>query len=426
MSTSAKSNRRTKLHRKMRLLPGGLAVFCLVIMAERPAATLDNGLALTPPMGWNSWNAFGTNIDEKLIRATADAMVSSGMKEAGYSYIVVDAGWKAKNRGSDGNLLPDPIRFPSGIKSLADYVHGKGLKFGIYTDAGSEDCVSGAPGSEGFEGKDASQFAAWGVDFVKEDWCHSEGLNAQQAYTRMSEAIFATGRPMVFSLCEWGDNQPWLWAATVAHMWRTTGDNKACWDCGKETAKDPGGYPRGWTLILDAQPPLRTYSGPGHWNDPDMLQVGNAGMSLAEARAHFTLWAILAAPLIAGNDLRTMKSEVASILLNKEVIAVDQDPRGISGTRIRKEGDSEIWARPLANGEYAVVLFNRSHSPAKIVLHWKEIGLSNEQAVSLRDLWKHKDMGVHKKEYSEVVEAHGVVMFTVSRPIQSQKKVKAP
>ena len=235
-------------------------VLTIIVLAGRVVLSLDNGLARTPPMGWNSWNAFETNVDEKLIRETADAMVSSGMKDAGYVYVVVDAGWKAKKRAIDGNLVADPERFPSGIKALADYVHEKGLKFGLYTDAGSEDCVSGAPGSLGFEETDAAQFAAWGVDFVKEDWCNSHGIDARQAYSKMSKAIVATGRPMIFSLCEWGDNQPWLWATSVGHMWRTTGDNKACWDCGRETAAKPGGYPRGWTLILDAQPALHSYS----------------------------------------------------------------------------------------------------------------------------------------------------------------------
>ena len=233
-----------------------LTVLAMLLFCRGAAPALDNGLARTPPMGWNSWNAFGLKMNEAMIRSTADAMVSSGLKSAGYEYIIVDAGWKAKSRDAAGRLRADAEKFPSGMKALADYVHSKGLKFGIYTDAGSEDCVSGAPGSRGFEEMDAASFAEWGVDYVKEDWCNTTGVNAREAYTKMSQAILKTGRPMVFSICEWGDNQPWEWAAPVANLWRTTGDGKDCWDCGRETMNKPGGYPRGWVLILDAQPPL--------------------------------------------------------------------------------------------------------------------------------------------------------------------------
>src|SRR5208283_1464296 len=299
----------------------GTIVLLIALAASAPA--LENGLARTPPMGWNSWNNFELDINEQLIRSTADAMVNNGMKDAGYQYVIVDAGWKSKERTPDGKLAADARKFPSGMKSLADYIHARGLKFGIYTDAGSEDCGGAGPGSSGHEAVDAVTFAEWGVDYVKEDWCKSDGLDAKIVYTKMSKALQSTGRPMVFSMCEWGDNQPWIWASEVANLWRTTGDNKNCWDCGRDTMNKPGGYPRGWTLILDAQPALQRYAGPGHWNDPDMLQVGRPGLSLEESRAHFSLWAILAAPLIAGNDLRNVSPEVAGILLNKEVIAVD-------------------------------------------------------------------------------------------------------
>jgi alpha-galactosidase len=364
-------------------------------------------------MGWNSWATYELKINEGLIRATADAMVSSGMKGAGYEYIIVDAGWKAKNRDVDGKLRADPDKFPSGMKALADYVHSRGLKFGLYTDAGTEDCVSDAPGSKGFEDKDASSFAGWGVDYVKEDWCHTTGMSAQEAYTKMSRAILATGRPMVFSLCEWGDNKPWTWAAPVANLWRTTGDSKDCWDCGRETMNKPGGYPRGWVLILDAQQPLASFAGPGHWNDPDLLQVGQPGLTDEESRAQFSLWAILAAPLVATNDLQSMTPEIRDILLNREVIAVDQDSAGIQGTRVRVEGQGEVWMRPLNDGSRAVVLFNRGNSSATIGVRWTDIGGKRRDALEVRDLWKHESSGRSKGSFSAKVAAHGVVMIRV-------------
>lgn len=367
-------------------------------------------------MGWNSWATYELNINEALIRSMADAMVTSGMKSAGYEYIIVDAGWKAKSRDAGGRLQADQAKFPSGMKALADYVHSEGLKFGLYTDAGSEDCVSNAPGSKNFEEKDASSFAEWGVDFVKEDWCNTNGMSAPEAYRKMSQAIAATGRPMVFSMCEWGDNKPWAWAEPLANLWRTTGDSKDCWDCGRETMNKLGGYPRGWVLILDAQPPLAAYAGPGHWNDPDLLQIGHPGLTIEESRAQFSLWAILAAPLIATNDLRSMPPEIREILANQEVVAVDQDSAGKEGTRVRISGKGEIWMRPLADGSRAVVLFNRSRSPLTVRLRWTDIGRKQTDELPLRDLWKHADIGVFKDGYSALVPAHGVVMIKAGLP----------
>jgi alpha-galactosidase len=389
------------------------AMIVTVLWATCTSA-LDNGLAQTPPMGWNSWNAYELKINEELIRSAADFMVSSGMKDAGYQYVIVDAGWKSENRAANGRLVADAKKFPSGMKALADSIHAKGLKFGIYTDAGTGDCDSGAPGSKGYESQDAATFAAWGVDLVKVDWCNSEGLNAKEVYTRMSRAILATRRPMVLSVCEWGDNQPWLWAGEIAHMWRTTGDDKGCWDCGRETMNKPGGYPRGWTLILDAQSALQGYAGPGRWNDPDMLQVGNAGMNLEESRAQFSLWSILAAPLIAGNDLHTMPPEIAGILLNKEVIAVDQDPKGIQGNRVKKEGEREIWARPLRDGSQAVVLFNRGEYSSEITLQWRDLNWKDTKVATVRDLWAHQDWGAMRDAYTANVPSHGVKMIRVT------------
>ena len=239
------------------------AAATLACVLHAPLNAIDDGLARTPPMGWNSWENFRLGIDEQLIRSMADAMASSGMKAAGYRYLVVDAGWKAPARDAAGNLAADAKKFPSGLRALGDYIHAKGLLFGLYTDAGDKDCVAGTPGSHGHEERDAATFADWGADYVKEDWCNSEGLNAREVYTKMSRALASTHRPIVFSLCEWGDNRPWEWAAPVAHLWRTTGDNAPCWDCGGETMSKPGGYPRGWTLILDAQPKLAQYAGRG-------------------------------------------------------------------------------------------------------------------------------------------------------------------
>ena len=282
-------------------------------------------LARTPPMGWNSWNKFGCDVSERLVKEMADAMVSSGLRDAGYQYIVIDDCWQV-SRDADGAIVPDPERFPSGMKALADYVHAKGLKFGLYSDAGARTC-QGRPGSNGYEVEDARQYAAWGVDYLKYDWCHTEGVDPKIAYPTMRDALRATGRPIVFSMCEWGRSQPWTWARGVAHLWRTTGDIEDCWSCG-------GSFVR----ILDRQVGLEKYAGPGGWNDPDMLEVGNGGMTTSEYRAHFSFWSLLAAPLMAGNDLRTMSAETRDILANRDVIAIDQDPLGAQGRRIRDDG----------------------------------------------------------------------------------------
>jgi alpha-galactosidase len=252
------------------------------------------------------------------------------------------------------------------------------------------------------------------VDYLKEDWCNTEGMNAKSAYKKMHDAIVSTGQPMVFSVCEWGDNQPWQWAGAVAHMWRTTGDIKDCWDCGQETMNKSGGYPRGWTLILDAQPPLQPYAGPGHWNDPDMLEVGMPGLATDEARAHFSLWCILAAPLICGCDVIGMSPQIASILLNPEVIAVDQDPLGIQGNRAMKRGDTEVWIKPLRDGSQAVVLFNRGNNEAWIAVPFEDLRIAKESAAAIRDLWKREDLGHFTRSFSAVVPARGADMVKVS------------
>src|SRR5215471_14779186 len=346
--TSIRTSRRETFKMRTALCRVAALIFlCTIIVVVAPSIrALDNGQARTPPMGWNSWNKFACNVSEELIKQMADAMVKAGMRDAGYTYLVIDDCWQI-DRDAQGNIIADPKRFPSGMKGLADYVHSKGLKFGLYSDAGTLTCQK-RPGSRGYEFQDARQYAAWGVDYLKYDWCSTSTQNAQASYSIMRDALAKSGRPIVFSMCEWGTAKPWLWAGNVGNLWRTTGDIQDCWDC----KRDWGGM--GFVHILDLQNTLEAYAGPGHWNDPDMLEVGNGGMTTSEYRAHFSLWCILAAPLMAGNDIRSMSSDIATILTNKEVIAVDQDPLGVQGRRVRRDGKQEIWAKQLADGSRAV------------------------------------------------------------------------
>jgi alpha-galactosidase len=274
----------------------GLIALLVVSGWSSSAFALENGLARTPPMGWNSWNKFRCNVSEGLLREMADAMVSTGMRDAGYVYLNVDDCWHGA-RDAAGNIQPDKKRFPSGMAALANYVHAKGLRLGIYSDAGGKTCAK-RPGSLGFEEQDAAQYASWGIDYLKYDWCNTEGLKAEEAYTKMRDALQKTGRKIVFSICEWGTSQPWNWAAPVGNLWRTAGDIGPCW----EKSSCTRAWETGIMNILDLQVGLEAYASPGRWNDPDMLQVGN-GMSQTEDRAHFSMWALLAAPLLAGNDL---------------------------------------------------------------------------------------------------------------------------
>jgi alpha-galactosidase len=363
-------------------------------------------LAPTPPMGWNSWNRFHCDVSEQLIRETADTIAASGMKDAGYQYVVIDDCWQVA-RDEAGTIVADPKRFPSGMKALGDYVHSKGLKFGLYSDAGSKTC-QGRPGSNGFEVEDARQYAAWGVDYLKYDWCNTDGVDPKVAYMTMRDGLRATGRPIVFSMCEWGRSQPATWARGVAHLWRTTDDILPCWVCTTEW----GGL--GWPAILDLQVGLEKYAGPGGWNDPDMLQVGNEGLTVSESRAHFSFWSLLAAPLMAGNDLRGMPPAIRDILMNKEVIAVDQDRLGVQGRKVRDSGDLELWAKPLDGGAHAVILFNRSSTEQPIAISWVEIGLSYHAAPAVRDLWAKRDLGRVRGSFEARVPSHDVVMIRVT------------
>jgi alpha-galactosidase len=370
----------------------------------------EKSLASTPPMGWNSWNKFACNVSEDLIRQIADAMVASGLKDAGYQYIVIDDCWQVERDGR-GNIVADPKRFPSGMKALADYVHANGLKFGLYSDTGTKTC-QGRPGSRGYEFQDARQYAAWGVDYLKYDWCSTSTQDAPSSYALMRAALDASGRAIVFSICEWGNSKPWLWGRSAGNLWRTTGDITDKWE-GKVKWPDGNCCAYGMTDILDMQVGLESFAGPGHWNDPDMLEVGNGGMTTAEYRAHFSLWAILAAPLIAGNDLRDMKPEIREILANKEVIAVDQDPLGNQGRRVRKNGNLEVWSKPMQDGNRAVVLLNRGTEDAEITVAWEDVGYPAHLEARVRDLWQAKNLGKFTGKFSATVAPHSVVMVTV-------------
>ena len=378
------------------------------------------GLALTPPMGWNSWNKFACNVDENMIRQMADAMVSTGMKDAGYTYINIDDCWHG-DRDSLGFIHPDAKRFPSGMKALADYVHSKGLKIGIYSDAGSQTC-GGRPGSRGYEFQDAMTYAQWGIDYLKYDWCNTEGLKAEGAYKTITAALRKAGRPIVLSICEWGTEKPWTWGQTVGHLWRTTGDIYDCFDC----IKDHGSW-KSWGVmqILDMQEGLRQYAGPGHWNDPDMMEVGNGGLSVNENRAHFSIWAMLAAPLIAGNDLRNMSIETKEILTNKEVIAVNQDSLGVQGLKYAMRDSVEIWIKPLQNDEWAFCFLNRSVHPKQINYDWKKefvndtlskkIFNASATTYSMHDVWLKKESGSTGNVLRATIPAHDVLMFRLRK-----------
>jgi len=387
---------------------GAHFVFAVSLLAQ---SSVSANLALTPPMGWNTWNKFACNVSADLIKQAADAMVKSGMKDAGYQYIVIDDCWQVSRDGR-GDIVADPQRFPGGIKAVAEYVHSVGLKFGIYSDAGSKTC-EGRPGGLGHEYQDALQYAAWGVDYLKYDWCNTTTQDAKASYANIRAALDAAGRPIVLSICEWGKASPWLWGKEVGgNLWRATGDIQDRWAGKKEW--EPGNCcSYGAVDIVDLVADLYSYAGPGHWNDPDMLEVGNGGMTDTEYRSHFSLWAILAAPLMAGNDLNTMRPEIHDILTNKEVIAVDQDPLGSQGRRVWKDGDQEVWSKQLKDGSRAVILFNRGMTQQTIVASWEQIGYPHGLSAAVRDLWLHKDVGNFVGKFGAAVPSHGVVMVTV-------------
>jgi alpha-galactosidase len=357
-----------------------------------------NGLAKTPPMGWNSWNKFAGRIDDATVRGIADAMARNGMKEAGYVYINIDDTWEG-DRDASGNIQTNK-KFPD-MKGLADYVHKKGLKLGIYSSPGPNTCA-GYEGSYGHEEQDAKTYAAWGIDYLKYDWCGARTLYTDEEmpaiYQKMGDALQKTGRPIVYSLCQYGRFDVWKWGPEVGgNLWRTTGDIRDTWDS--------------MTGIGFKQNDLAPYAKPGHWNDPDMLEIGNGGMTDIEYKTHLSLWAVLAAPLLAGNDLRDMSQATLDILTNQEVIAVNQDRLGKQGSQTWKSGEQEIWTRPLTGKATAVAIFNRSSQESRVTVKWADLKIAKVN--SIRDLWSHQDVTALGSEFSTTVPGHGVVMLKV-------------
>ncbi|WP_078864062.1 alpha-galactosidase [Streptomyces sp. AcH 505] len=385
-----------------RAAAGGPAVAKTPAVAQAPAAAsgpaLDNGLAKTPPMGWNDWNAFGCDVTQQLVEQTADYLVSSGLKDAGYSYVNIDDCWMTHTRDAQGALVPDPVKFPGGISGTAAYVHGKGLKLGIYESAGTATCA-GYPGSLNHEQQDANSFAAWGVDYLKYDNCNNQGVPWEQRYNAMRDALAATGRPIVYSLCEWGEDNVWTWGAGTGNLWRTTGDINASYGS--------------MLSIYHTNVALAQYAKPGAWNDPDMLEVGN-GMSFTEDRAEFSLWAEMAAPLIAGTDLRKASAATLSLYKNQKVIGVDQDSLGKQGTQVSSSGGLDVLAKPLAGGDVSVVLFNENASAATITTSAAAVGLPAASSYRLDNLWSNQ-LTSTTGSISATVPGHGVVMYRVSR-----------
>ncbi|KAK4579689.1 hypothetical protein RGQ29_029376 [Quercus rubra] len=373
---------------------------------------LNNGLARTPQMGWNSWNFFACNINETVIKETADALISTGLADLGYVYLNIDDCWSSTTRNSEGQLVPDPKTFPSGIKSLADYVHTKGLKLGIYSDAGAFTCEV-RPGSLFHETDDAESFASWGVDYLKYDNCFNLGIKPEKRYPPMRDALNATGRTIFYSMCEWGEDDPALWAGRVGNSWRTTGDINDSW--------------ASMTTIADLNDKWAAYAGPGGWNDPDMLEVGNGGMTYQEYRAHFSIWALMKAPLLVGCDVRNMTAETYEILTNREVIAVNQDSLGVQGRKVNvtgTDGCQQVWAGPLSGHRLVVALWNRCSKAAIITALWETLGLESSTSVAIRDLWQHKNVsGNAVSSFSAYVDAHDCLVYIFTPLTLSQSAI---
>lgn len=361
---------------------------------------LENGLGRTPQMGWNSWNHFYCEISEEIIRETADALINTGLAQLGYKYVNIDDCWAELNRDYQGNMVPNKRTFPSGIKALADYVHAKGLKLGIYSDAGTQTCSNKMPGSLDHEEQDVKTFASWGVDYLKYDNCNDAGRSVNERYTRMSNAMKKYGQSIFFSLCEWGNENPATWARGMGgNSWRTTGDIADNW--GSMTSR------------ADQNDRWASYAGPGGWNDPDMLEVGNGGMSEAEYRSHFSIWALAKAPLLIGCDVRSMSPQTKTIISNQEVIAVNQDSLGVQGKKVQSDGGLEVWAGPLSGNRKAVVLWNRQGYQATITAHWSNVGLPASASVTARDLWAHSSFSA-QGQLSASVAPHDCKMYILT------------
>ncbi|MGW0506894.1 glycoside hydrolase family 27 protein [Micromonospora sp. NPDC003241] len=413
----------------MRARPRWLAVLSVLMLtltavvvdglhSPKPAQALNNGVARTPPMGWNTWNTFGCNINEALIHQMADAIVSTGMRDLGYKYVVVDDCWFDPNRDAQGNLRAHAGRFPSGMKALGDYLHARGLLFGIYQVPREKTCAQyfgawpGSTGSLGHEYQDARQFAAWGVDFLKYDWCSPWGtINDQVAgFSLMRDALAATGRPIVYSINpnsiheKTGPQRNW---GDIANMWRTTEDITNSWNTGQTN-----GYPMGVQNIINVTVPLAPYAAPGAFNDQDMMVVGNGGMNDTEMRSHFALWSIMASPLIAGNDIRSASAATLTILRNQQLIAINQDPLGLQAVQVSNDGTRRVLAKRLANGDVAVALLNQGSSTTTVSTTAAAIGKSGS-SFTLRDAWTN-GTSTSTGAISASVPAHGTAVFRVS------------
>lgn len=385
----------------------------------------DDGLAKTPPMGWNSWNVFGKALNEQNVKETADAIVASGLQEVGFEYIVLDDFWHGGRDSATGLLYADKEKFPSGIKALADYVHSKGLKFGIYSDAGTKTCGE-MPGSYGYEEKDAKLFAEWGVDFLKYDYCfcpdftsaNNDYKMAFNRYKAMGDALKATGRPILFSICEWGPRSPWLWGKEAGgHMWRTSYDVADIWDVPRNEHS-----PIGILTSIDAMADLGRFSGPGGWNDPDMLVVGlnnggyikGGGCNDIEYRTQMNMWCMFSAPLMIGCDVRNMSEATKTILLNKDVIAIDQDALGKQGFRVYRKNGLEAWKKQLSGDRFAIALFNRNEDERQMNVNWKDVELDTAVKYDAYDVWKHATTGQGIQQFSVRLKAHESQVFILS------------
>ncbi len=378
-----------------------------------------NNVALSPPMGWNSFNAFGCEPSEAVIREIADVMVDGGYKAVGYEYVNIDDGWMTEDRDSDGSLTIDPIKFPNGLKPLVDYVHGKGLKIGIYLGAGLR-TYGEKMGSLGHEREDAKFIASMGFDYLKYDYRVLDedppGRDVKTEYSNMRDFLVEADRPMVFSVCEHGRSKPWEWAWEVAHLWRSTPDIKDFYDGDFK-------WGLGFNKIADSNERLYPFAGPGFWNDPDMLVVGlngslewqGPGCSVTEYRAHFALWCLMAAPLIIGCDLRVADKATRDILLNTDLIAIDQDAVGVQGHVAHRSREADIWLKKLSANAVAVGLYNRSAQPVEIAVTWAELGFPINETLRVRDAWKRSELGAYKNGISRLVESHDCLVFTVRR-----------
>jgi alpha-galactosidase len=399
ISSNHISSLQSQLRYSLALWPLVCAVF-LVLVAVPNARAVNNGLARTPPMGWNSWNHYGCGINETIVKQIANTMATNGMKAAGYEYVNLDDCWMATSRTSSGALIADPTKFPDGMAAVAAYVHSLGLKIGLYEDVGTATC-QGRPGSYGHYAQDVATYISWGIDYIKMDWCNTSGLDPQTQYTQFEEALTAANAQIDFSICDWGVNDPWLWGPSIGNSWRTTGD-----------------IGDNWTSMvnnLESNAAHASYAGPGGWNDPDMLEVGNGGMSAIQDQTHFAMWAMSAAPLIAGNDLVGMSSTTLATLTNANIIAIDQDPLGIQGTIVSDNGSGlQVWSKEVTNG-IAVALFNNSSSTSNMTVQWSGIGLSSTQSVSVTNLWSGQNLGSFTGSYTTSVPSENATILMIEK-----------